>query len=82
MKSSYKEALSSKKLWFSVFAISIAFVFAFVAAKYVLTMVPMYETFSGTVIAITAAYLTGNVVNKLVLSKAKSQEPEDPEQKS
>lgn len=73
---SYKESLASKKLWFSVFAVAMGFVFAYISAKHVPTMIPMYETFAGILIAVTAAYLTGNIANKLVLSKAK-QPPQD-----
>lgn len=74
---SLKESVASKKLWFSIGAIAVLYVFARVASDRP-TMAPLYDTFAGSVLGVCALYLAGNVTNKLVLSKApKKPDPKD-----
>lgn len=60
----------SKKLWFSVGVIGVAFVFAVLAATLMPKLEPMYSAFLGILEFTAGAYLTGNVANKLVIAKA------------
>ena len=60
----------SKKLWFSVGIIAIAFVYALLSATVVPNLGALYDNFTGILEFIAGAYLTGNVANKLVIAKA------------
>lgn len=59
----------SRKLWFSIFAITVIFVGALLAAKWG-SIAPLYSTMVGGVLGVVGAYLTGNVAQKLVGVKA------------
>lgn len=69
MNSPLKESLASKKLWFSLFAVFIAFIFAILSSSYLPTMKEMYSTFTGLLEMVTATYLTGNLANKFILGR-------------
>lgn len=60
----------SKKLWFSVGVILIAFIYAILAATVIPNLGALYDNFTGILEFIAGAYLTGNVANKLVIAKA------------
>jgi len=66
-KSDLKESMASKKFLFAVFAVSISFLFALLAAWTLTEMKSMFETFTGVVEFVVSAYLIGNVTNKAVL---------------
>lgn len=60
----------SKKLWFAVFAIGLAFLFPVLAAWRLPEMGEYYKDFKDFLEFIVGAYLSGNVANKLVIAKA------------
>ncbi len=59
----------SRKLWFSVFAIFIVYLGLRLAAGND-TFKPLYETFVGGVVGISALFLAGNLGGKFVSTKA------------
>lgn len=67
-----KESLSSKKLWFSVGCVAMAFLYAILAATVMPGLLELYKEFVGVLEFIAAAYLTGNVANKWVVGKVSS----------
>lgn len=60
----------SKKLWFSIGVIAMAFIYAILASTIIPNMGSYYENFTGILEFIAGAYLTGNVANKFVVGKA------------
>jgi len=60
----------SKKLWFAVGVITIAFLYSVLAASVLPNMEHTYDAFMGILEFAAGAYLTGNVANKLVIAKA------------
>ena len=73
-----KESISSKKLWFAVGSVLIAFVYALLAASKLPELKPMFETFTGVLEFIAAAYLTGNIANKWVVGRMENGQPDIP----
>lgn len=65
-----KESISSKKLWFTVFAVAVSFAFAWLASERYPNMEHMYSRFVDLVEFCVAGYVVGNVANKYVLGKA------------
>lgn len=61
---------ASKKLWFAVGVIVIAFLYSVLAATVMPNMEHTYDAFMGILEFAAGAYLTGNVANKLVIAKA------------
>lgn len=59
----------SRKLWFSVYSIAVM-VIAALAGAHMPAFAPMYDTLVGGIVAVTAAFLTGNVAAKWVIGKA------------
>lgn len=68
-----RDGITSKKFWFAVGVIAIAFLYAVLAATKVQDLKSMYQTFTGVLEFVTAAYLTGNIANKWVAAKAEPQ---------
>lgn len=60
----------SKKLWFSIGVIALAFVYALLAATFVPNLGSYFDGFTGILEFIAGAYLTGNIANKFVVGKA------------
>lgn len=60
----------SKKLWFSVFCIASAFGFAVLAATVMPNLGKFFDGFTSVLEFAAGAYLSGNVVNKFVATKA------------
>jgi xanthine dehydrogenase iron-sulfur cluster and FAD-binding subunit A len=72
-----RESISSKKLWFSVGCVLLAFVYTLLAASKFPEMKSLFDGFTGVLEFIAAAYLTGNIANKWVVGKvAPAAEPE------
>jgi hypothetical protein len=59
----------SKKLWFAAGAIASIFVGAVLAA-FLAPIAPLYGDMVGGIVAVTGLFLTGNVANKWVGTKA------------
>lgn len=59
---------ASRKLWFSVYAITMLVATAAAAAIWV-SFAVTYETLAGSIVAVTALYLTGNVAQKVGFAK-------------
>jgi hypothetical protein len=59
----------SKKLWFSVFCIVLAFSYALLSATILPKLESSYSVFTGVLEFIAAAYLTGNITNKMIVAK-------------
>lgn len=59
----------SRKLWFSIYAIAVMVVAALAGAR-MPAFAPMYDTLVGGIVAVTAAFLTGNVAAKWVIGKS------------
>ena len=70
-----KESISSKKLWFAVGSVLIAFVYAVLAASKLPELKGMYDTFTSVLEFIAAAYLTGNIANKWVVGRVENGQP-------
>ncbi len=64
------DGYGSKKFWFAVGIVAVAFSYAVLAASSLPALKPMFETFSGILEFVTVAYLTGNVASKWVAGKA------------
>lgn len=71
----------SKKFWFVVGAVLVAFAFAALAGSVAPEMRPMYDSFLGFLEFSTGGYVFGNLVNKLVVGRIvkKAAEAIDPE---
>ena len=69
---------TSKKLWFSVGVILLAFTYALLAASLLPNLAHLFDAFTGILEFIAGAYLTGNVANKLVIAKANAGTVPDP----
>lgn len=65
----FHDTLKSKKFWFASGVVIISFIYALLAAIWFPALGGLFETFSGIVEFVTAAYLTGNVANKFVAGK-------------
>jgi len=63
------DGYGSKKFWFAVGVVAVAFLYAVLAATHLPALKAMFETFSGILEFVTVAYLTGNVANKWVAGK-------------
>lgn len=70
-----KESIASKKFWFAVMAVIVGFIYAVLGASKLKEMQGMYSTFTGLVEFVVAAYLTGNVANKVALGWASKKGP-------
>ena len=62
------KGLNSRKLWFTIFAVFSAFLFPVVAVWKLPTLLPLYQEFCSTLIALTGLYLVGNVGSKYVFA--------------
>jgi hypothetical protein len=62
-----KENVSSKKFIFAIFAVLICFGYALLAATKVIELKSMFDAFTGLVEFVVAAYLAGNVGNKIAV---------------
>jgi hypothetical protein len=60
----------SKKLWFSVFCLVLVFSYALLSATILPKLESSYSVFTGALEFIAAAYLTGNITNKMVAARA------------
>lgn len=69
------DTITSKKLWFAVGACLLAFVYAVLAAWKLPELKGMFETFTGLLEFVSAAYLTGNLANKWITGKVDAGEP-------
>lgn len=82
VKNDLKESVASKKLWFSVFAVMIGFVFGVLVG--IFKWDNSYSTFTGLLEFVTATYLTGNIASRAVSAyhaKVTGPKPEDPKAK-
>jgi hypothetical protein len=70
----------SRKLWFSVYSIGVMTVAALVGSR-LPTFAPMYDTLVGGIVAVTAAFLTGNVAAKWVIGKSVGSAGQQPQKK-
>ena len=70
----------SRKLWFSVYAITVMVLAALIGAR-LPAFAPMYDTLVGGIVAVTAAFLTGNVAAKWVIGKSGIVVGEEPKKK-
>jgi hypothetical protein len=70
----------SRKLWFSVYAITVMVASALIGAR-LPAFAPMYDTLVGGIVAVTAAFLTGNVAAKWVIGKSVVTTAESPKKK-
>jgi hypothetical protein len=77
---SLKESISSKKFWFSIFALLLGFFFTILAATKLSELKSMFDTFVNLIQFIVASYLTGNVANKFFVARA-TQSTKDPKPK-
>lgn len=65
-----------RKLKFSIFAVGVIVLMGGAAAIWA-SVVPIYETLVGGVVAVAGLYLAGNVMNKAVASKANKTDKSD-----
>lgn len=66
--------IKSRKLWFSVFSITIIFVGGVLAAHWA-AVAAIYSTMVGGILGVVGAYLTGNIAQKWVGTKAPMEIP-------
>lgn len=64
-----EDGLSSKKFWFSIGVVLLAFVYALLAASSYPALEGMFGVFTGFLEVVTGAYLIGNLGNKYIVSK-------------
>ena len=66
------DTITSKKLWFAVGVCILAFAFCILASTKLPDMKSLFDGFTGILEFVTGAYLTGNIANKWVASKAEA----------
>lgn len=65
-----EDTLSSKKLWFSVGAVILTFIYCILAATKIPGLQESLSGFTGLLEFVVGAYLSGNVLNKAVATVA------------
>ena len=64
------DSWKSKKLWFSVGMVMMAFVYAVLGATIMPNLLKFYENFTGILEFFGGAFLLGNLGNKFIISKS------------